>query len=120
MLDQVLKAAARIPGALALVAFPLLLTGCDDSPSDRFPGPWVEERSPPINRVLNNHNVAGCENLVYRPSDVSSGPLDPRGDFLVYCSPDGTNWTAYIASPALARERTLSGPFAIYADVPPP
>ena len=34
--------------------------------------------------------------------------------------PDGTNWTAYIASPGLARERSLTGPFPIYADVPPP
>ncbi len=120
MLDQVHRAAARISGALAFVAFPLFLTACEPSPSDRFPGPWVEERSAPINRVLVSHNISGCENLVYRHSDISSGPLDPRGDFLVYCSPDGTSWTAYIASPGLARERSLIGPFAIYADVPPP
>ncbi len=117
MLDQVHRAAARISGVLA---FPLFLTACEPSPSDRFPSPWVEERSPGIDRVLGNHNISGCENLVYRPSDISSGPLDPRGVFLVYCSPDGTNWTAYIASPGLARERSLTGRFAIYADVPPP
>ncbi len=120
MLDQVRRAAARISGVLAFVAFPLFLTACEPSPSDRFPGPWVEVRSLGIDRVLGNHNISGCENLVYRHSDLSSGPLDPRGDFLVYCSPDGTNWTAYIASPGLARERSLIGPFAIYADVPPP
>ncbi len=120
MLDQVHKAAARLSGALAFVAFPLFLTACDPSPSDRFPGPWIDERNPAIDLVLGHHNVSGCENFAYRPSDVTSGPQDPRGDFLVYCSPDGTNWTAYIASPGLARERSLGGPFAIYADVPPP
>nr|TFG52613.1 MAG: hypothetical protein E4H34_04765 [Hyphomicrobiales bacterium] len=120
MLDHVHKAPARISGALALVVISPLLAGCDPSPSDRFPGPWVEERSMAINRVLGSQNISGCENLVYRPSDVSNGPLDPRGDFLVYCSADGANWTAYIASPGLTRDRALNGPFEIYADIAPP
>jgi hypothetical protein len=120
MLENIHKAAMRILGALALVTILPLLTGCDPSPSDRFPEPWVRERSMAIDRVLGNHNISGCENLAYRPSDASSGPLDPRGDFLVYCSPNGSNWTAYIASPGLARDRNLTGPFEIYPDVPPP
>lgn len=120
MLDQVHKAAARTPGALVSVAFPFFLSGCEPSASDRFPGPWIEERSAGIDRVLGNHNVSGCENLVYRPSNISNGPLDPRGDFLVYCSADGSNWTGYIARPGLARDSSLEGPFEIYADIAPP
>jgi len=120
MLDQVHKAAARIPGAFALVAFSLFLTGCDPSPSDRFSGPWIDERNPAIDLVLGNHNVSGCENFAYRPSDVTNGPQDPRGDYLVYCSADGANWTGYIARPGLARDRSLEGPFEIYADIAPP
>jgi hypothetical protein len=73
-----------------------------------------------INRVLANHNISGCKNLVYQTSDLSSGPLDPRGDFLVYCSPDGTNWTVYVASPGLALARSLTASFEIYSDVTPP
>ena len=46
MLDQVHRAAARISGVLAFVAFPLFLTACEPSPSDRFPGPWVVSAKP--------------------------------------------------------------------------
>ena len=120
MLDQFNKAATRSLGALVFLSFPLFLAGCDPSPGDRFPGPWIEARSAGIDRVLGDHNVSGCENLAYRPSNVSSGPLDPRGDFLVYCSADGSNWTGYIVRPGLARNNSLEGPFEIYSDVAPP
>lgn len=120
MLDQVNKAAMRTPGALVLFAFPLFLAGCEPSASDRFPGPWIEEPSAGIDRVLDTHNVTACEHFAYRPSDISNGPLDPRGDFLVYCSADGSNWTGYIVRPALAANSSLEGPFEIYADIAPP
>lgn len=120
MLDRFHKAATRALGALVFVAFPLFLAGCEPSPGDRFPGPWIEERSAGIDRVLGNHNVSGCENFAYRPSNVSAGPLDPRGDFLVYCSADGSNWTGYIVRPGLARNSSLEGPFEIYSDIAPP
>ena len=120
MLDQVHEAATKITGASAFVTFSLFLTGCEPSPSDRFPGPWIEERSAGIDRVLGDHNVSGCEHFAYRPSNVSTGPLDPRGDFLVYCSADGSNWTGYIVRPGLARNSSLEGPFEIYADIAPP
>jgi len=120
MLESFHKAAARTLGAFALVALPLSLAAYKPSTSDRFPPPWVQERSAAIDRVLNHHNVRGCEQIAYRPSQMSSGPLDPRGEFLVYCSPDGTNWTAYIASPGLAADRSLTGPLRVYADLPPP
>jgi len=120
MLESVHRAAARNLGALACVALSAFLAGCEPSPDDLYPGPWVEQRSPAIDRVLGSHNVQDCSNLVYRPSNVSDGPLDPRGDFLVYCSSDGANWTAYVASPGLARDRSLSGPIAVYAEIPPP
>ena len=120
MLERFNKAAARNLGALAFVALPVSLAGCEPSPDEIYPGPWVEQRSPAIDRVLNDHNVSDCDNLVYRPSNLSRGPLDPRGDFLVYCSGDGANWTAYVASPGLARDRSLTGPFTVYAEVPPP
>lgn len=120
MLDIVHKAAARNLGALAYVALPLTLAGCEPSADDLYPGPWVEQRSPAIDRVLSANNVTDCTNMVYRPSNISSGPLDPRGVFLVYCSPDGENWTGYIASPGLARDRSLTQPFEVYAEIPPP
>ena len=120
MLERIQRAAARTQGALAFVSLPILLAGCEPSPGEVYPGPWVEQRSPAIDRVLNDHNVPGCANRVYRPSNVSRGPLDPRGDFLVYCSADGASWTAYVASPGLARDSSLTGPFAAYAEVPPP
>jgi hypothetical protein len=120
MMEKVHKAAARNLGALSLVAFPIFLAGCEPSPDDLYPAPWVRERSAAIDRVLSSHNVTGCENIAYRPSDVSSGPLDPRGVFLIYCSSDGANWAAYIATPSLARDRNLTGPFETYAEIPPP
>ena len=120
MLDFIHKAAARNLGALAYFALPFTLAGCEPSPDDIYPAPWVEQRSPAIDRVLSDHNVSNCNNLAYRHSNISSGPLDPRGNFLVYCSADGATWTAYIASPGLARDRSLTGPFDVYAEVPPP
>lgn len=120
MLDILRKVAARNLGALAYIALPFVLAGCDPSPDELYPPPWVQERSAAIDRVLSDHNVTDCQNLAYRPSNLSSGPLDPRGEFLVYCSADGRNWTAYIASPGLARDRNLSAPFNAYAEIPPP
>ena len=105
---------------LALVLLPLIVAGCGQSSGDRYPDPWVEEPSPGITRVLTSRGVENCSDVVYRPSGASTGPLDPNGEFLVYCRGDGVNSSAWIAYPWLARDRSLVGPLEIYDDIPPP
>ena len=109
----------RVRG-FALVLWPFVVAGCDQSPGDRYPDPWIEQLNPGITRVLTGHGVENCSDVVYRPSSASTGPLDPNGEFLIYCSSDGVNWSAWIAFPALARDRSLVGPMEIYDDIPPP
>lgn len=104
---------------IACIVVSVVLFGCDMAPDERYPGPWVEEASPAIMRVLNQHGVRGCENLAYRPSNISDGPRDPRGEFLVYCSSDRVTWTAWIVLPALAADRNLMGAGDIYEEIPP-
>ncbi len=109
----------RVRG-FVLVLWTFVIAGCDQSPDDRYPDPWIEQPSPGITRVLTDNGVENCSNVVYRPSSASTGPLDPNGEFLVYCSSDGVNWSAWIAFPALARNRSLVGPMEVYDDIPPP
>ena len=104
---------------IACIVVSVVLFSCDMAPDERYPGPWVEEASPAIMRVLNQHGVRGCENLAYRPSNISDGPRDPRGEFLVYCSSDRVTWTAWIVLPALAADRNLMGAGDIYEGIPP-
>lgn len=120
MVKQLPEAAKLRVRGLALVLWPFVLAGCGQSPDDRYPDPWVEEPSPGITRVLTSHGIQNCSDVVYRPSSASTGPLDPNGEFLVYCSGDGVNWSAWIAYPGLARDRSLVGPMEIYDDIPPP
>ena len=120
MVKQFPEAAERKSSGLACVGLALGVFGCEDAPSDRYPEPWIDGASPGITRVLNSHSIQNCANIAYRPSNISEGPLDPQGEFLVYCSADGANWTAWVVFPARAADRDLIGPAAIYEDIPPP
>lgn len=119
MVTQLPKAAELELRGLVLGIFLISAAGCGQSQADLYPGPWIEEPSPSITRVLDAHGVA-CADVVYRPSNVSNGPRDPAGQFLVYCSNDGQNWSAWVARPALAADRNLVAVAVVFEDVPPP
>jgi len=61
----------------------------------------------------------GVREFVSRPSNISDGPRDPRGEFLVYCSSNRVTWTAWIVLSALAADRNLMGAGDIFEDIPP-
>ena len=117
------KYTARAWGQFLLIPASLFLFGCNQElySGEEFPGPWIEGASPAIDRVLQDHNVMGCDRATYRTWVESEGPLDPRGVFLLYCRPaNGTEWTSWIVRPELADDEELIGPDPIRDDVPPP
>lgn len=57
--------------------------------ADRYPAPWRTELNLDLNIALNKAGVSGCGQYQFRPSAT-----DP-GEYLVHCTRDGTNWTAY-------------------------
>ena len=60
------------------------------SMAQRYPGPWINDVTPEIAQALVKNNITDCGALKYRSSSVDSG------EYLVYCSPDGSSWRAYI------------------------
>lgn len=88
--------------ALLAAAMSPALAAAGDSIATQYPGPWVYEFNTPITRALVAANVSGCGIYRYRVSRESSS------EFLVYCSSDNENWTAYLVWPNL--EKVL-GPY---------
>jgi len=69
---------------------------------ERYPGPWKEDINVPIIKTLAFNKVRTCATLKYRES------AQHKGEFFVYCSVDGSLWTAYIVWPNTER---LMGPY---------
>jgi hypothetical protein len=70
--------------------------------TQRYPGPWREETIPAITIALVANHVQGCGDLRWRAS------VSDRGEYLVICSADGENWTAYIV---WISSKRVQGPF---------
>lgn len=91
----------KVIGILCLVA----LAGCGESReislSERYPGPWREDFNMGITKTLASNNVGGCGQYKYRES------IKDRGEYLVYCTRDGSNWVAYLVWPNIGK---LTGP----------
>ena len=93
----------------------LLLTSAADagskiSPSDEYPGPWLEI-SQEIREVLTLNNVSACAQAAGRRS--SKNP----GEFLLYCTKDERVWTSWRVEPATRR---LRGPGKLLEGIPLP
>lgn len=79
--------------------------------ADDYLGPWRSNAPSNIIRTLISNNVRGCGEFQYKPSDRNSG------EYLVYCTPDGRNWAAYIVWPNIDR---ISGPAHPDPKISPP
>lgn len=77
---------------------------------DRYSGPWKEDFNLPISKALAQNSVRGCGQFKYRESRFN------RGEYLVYCTRDGSNWTAYLVWTSIAK---ITGPHQISASIPP-
>lgn len=78
--------------------------------AERYPGPWNETFSAPIAKALVGKQIRGCGEFKHRESALN------RGEFLVYCTRDGSNWVSYIV---WDRTGEVMGPAPINASVPP-
>lgn len=78
--------------------------------AERYPGPWSETPSLPIVRALVGKQIRGCGEFKHRESALN------RGEFLVYCTRDGSNWVSYIV---WDRTGEVLGPAPINASIPP-
>ena len=93
--------------ALISIAF-LNLAGCGnslDTPlSERYSGSWQEDFDLGITKTLVAKGVSGCGQYKFRESSKD------RGEYLVYCTNDGNNWTAYLVWPNISE---VTGPHAL-------
>jgi hypothetical protein len=80
------------------------------SPSEQFPGPWLEVTQE-IRDILNLHNVSACSQAAARQSSQ-----DP-GEYLLYCTRDEKVWTSWHVQPATQKIR---GPYRLSEDIPLP
>lgn len=66
----------------------LALAGTSTAQSE-FPGKWQQGFHAGISKALAKHQIRGCPELRYKESKSQSGV------FMVECSEDGKDWTAY-------------------------
>lgn len=78
--------------------------------AERYPGPWREGANLGISKALVANNIRGCGEFKYRESSRN------RGEFLVYCSRDGSNWSAYFVWPSISK---VTGPHQISPAIAP-
>lgn len=87
---------------LALVALLLPLGAHADSVKEMYPGDWNWEYNNAITASLAQAKVRDCGIIRYRVSRDSSS------EFLVYCSNDNENWSAYLVWPNINK---VLGPY---------
>lgn len=79
---------------LVILGFLAVVVGCGNSRDitlgERYPGPWREDFEAGISKALASKDIHDCGQYKYRESLVNSG------EYLVYCTRDGNNWTAYL------------------------
>lgn len=94
----------------------LCMTGCgpEKTTFEQYPGPWQSEPKIEIVKLLVANNARGCGEFYWRTRDGETGPY---AEYLVYCTRDGRQWTAWLLWPRINR---AAGPAAIYPDIAPP
>ena len=80
------------------------------SPSEIYPGPWLEITQE-VRDTLTLHKVSACNEAVGRQSSRSSG------EYLLYCTQDEIYWTSWLVKPAAHKVR---GPGTLLDGVPLP
>lgn len=83
-------------------AFILSLTAQAETVAERYPGPWEDEFNFEITKALTKNEIGSCGHFKYRASSMD------KGEYLVYCTSDLENWTAYMVWPNI--EKVL-GPY---------
>lgn len=77
---------------------------------ERYPGPWKDDFNGSISKALAQNSVRGCGEFKYRESRMN------RGEYLVYCTRDGSNWIAYLV---WTSSKKVTGPHQVSAAIPP-
>jgi hypothetical protein len=102
---------ALFRSGLTLLALTCLLGTADArpkiSPSEQFPGPWLEVTQE-IRDVLNLNKISACSQAMMRQSS-----RDPS-EYLLYCTRDEKHWTRWRAQPAAQKVR---GPDKLFEDI---
>lgn len=80
-------------------------------PSQQYLGTWQDKPSRGLSSALAAHKATGCSEFYWRESTVT------RGEFLVFCTRDGRQWTAYLVWPNIGK---ATGPLTPPADIDPP
>ncbi|MCE7033566.1 hypothetical protein LY625_13265 [Lysobacter sp. GX 14042] len=63
--------------------------------AEEYPGPWREDFNADIARTLAHNRVTGCGQFKFKPSSQN------RNEFVVYCTRDGHEWSAYVVWTAI-------------------
>ncbi|VWD62332.1 hypothetical protein BCO71033_06743 [Burkholderia contaminans] len=63
--------------------------------AERYPAPWREDFNLEISKSLAWNKVRGCGEFKYRASSQD------QDEYLVYCTADGSMWTAYLVWTAI-------------------
>ena len=105
---------ALLRSGLTLLGLTFLLGTADArpkiSPSEEFPGPWLEVEQE-VRDVLTLNKVSACSQAMARQSSQ-----DP-GEYLLYCTRDERLWTSWHVQPAAQKVR---GPYKLSEDIPLP
>jgi hypothetical protein len=80
------------------------------SPSEQFPGPWLEVTQQ-IRDILTLNKISACGQAMARQSSQ-----DPD-EYLLYCTRDEKIWTSWHVKPAAQKIR---GPYRLSEDIPLP
>lgn len=63
--------------------------------AERYPAPWRDDSHLEISKSLAWNKVRGCGEFKYRAS------RQDKDEYLVYCTADGSTWTAYLVWSAI-------------------
>jgi hypothetical protein len=100
--------------SLALWGLACLLGTADarpmPSPSEQFPGPWLEITQE-IRDVLTLNKVSACGQAAGRESSRQPG------EYLLYCTSDEKLWTSWRVQ---AAQHTIRGPGRLFQGIAPP
>jgi hypothetical protein len=77
------------------------------SPSEQFPGPWLEVTQE-VRDFLTLNKVSACSQAAGRES------LRNPGEYLLYCTSDEKRWTSWRVRPAA---RSVRGPGGLFRDI---
>ncbi|MGY6127027.1 hypothetical protein ACW9YV_16505 (plasmid) [Paraburkholderia strydomiana] len=69
--------------------------------AERYPAPWHDDFNLEISKSLAWNKVQGCGEFKYRASSRD------KDEYLVYCTANGSTWTAYLVWTAIHK---VTGP----------